>query len=82
MQSPDTTSMFATLPEKEGLEEYNFEHFRAKHLLQDGKRTATNSGVQPGDIAPDFTLPEAGGGSVRLSDLRRKPVILHFGSYS
>lgn len=82
MQAPDTAQLFAKLPERESLDEYNFEHFRAKHLLQDGKRTVVGKGVQPGELAPDFTLPEAGGGSVQLSDLRGKPVVLHFGSYS
>ena len=31
-----------------------------------------------GDQAPDFTLPTDGGGSVTLSALRGKPVILYF----
>ncbi|MCA1940269.1 MAG: thioredoxin-dependent thiol peroxidase [Caenispirillum bisanense] len=31
-----------------------------------------------GDTAPDFTLPTDGGGSVTLSDLRGKPVVLYF----
>ncbi|EEX10469.1 redoxin domain protein [Ruegeria lacuscaerulensis ITI-1157] len=30
------------------------------------------------DIAPDFTLPRDGGGSVTLSDLRGHPVVLFF----
>ncbi len=31
-----------------------------------------------GDIAPDFDLPCDGGGQLRLSDLRGKPVVLYF----
>ncbi len=31
-----------------------------------------------GKPAPDFTLPTDGGGSVTLSDLRGKPVVLYF----
>lgn len=31
-----------------------------------------------GATAPDFTLPTDGGGSVTLSDLRGKPVVLYF----
>ncbi len=31
-----------------------------------------------GDMAPDFDLPCDGGGSVRLSALRGKPVVLYF----
>ena len=34
--------------------------------------------VQPGDKAPDFTLPTDSGGSVALSKLRGKPVVLYF----
>lgn len=34
--------------------------------------------VQEGDAAPDFTMPTDGGGSVSLSDLKGKPVILYF----
>jgi peroxiredoxin Q/BCP len=32
----------------------------------------------PGDAAPDFHLPTAGGGHVRLRDLRGKAVVLYF----
>lgn len=31
-----------------------------------------------GDAAPDFTLPTDGGGSVTLSNLKGKPVVLYF----
>ena len=34
--------------------------------------------LNPGDTAPDFTLPTDGGGTVSLSDLRGKHVILYF----
>jgi peroxiredoxin Q/BCP len=34
--------------------------------------------LQPGDIAPDFTLPRDGGGSVTLSALRPGKVVLYF----
>jgi peroxiredoxin len=34
--------------------------------------------VKAGDIAPDFTINEAGGNSYRLSDLRGKVVMLQF----
>jgi thioredoxin-dependent peroxiredoxin len=37
------------------------------------------SGVQPGDKAPDFTLPAQGGAPVRLSDrLGERVVVLYF----
>ena len=31
-----------------------------------------------GDVAPPFTLPEATGGSLSLSELRGRPVLLYF----
>ena len=34
--------------------------------------------VKPGDKAPDFTLPTDGNGTVTLSKLRGKPVVLYF----
>lgn len=34
--------------------------------------------VSIGDTAPDFTLPTDGSGSVTLSELRGKPVVLYF----
>jgi hypothetical protein len=61
-------------------EEYNFRHFRTKQGLSDARRTLFEDGVRPGTPAPDFEAPLAGGGTLRLSDLRGKPVLLHFGS--
>ena len=34
--------------------------------------------IDKGDMAPDFTLPRDGGGSLTLSDLRPAPVVLFF----
>ena len=31
-----------------------------------------------GDMAPDFSLPRDGGGSVSLAEMRRSPVVLYF----
>jgi len=56
--------------------------FARNILLLDAQRTAEARGILPGKIAPDFELPQVVGGSVRLSDLRGRPTILHFGSYS
>jgi Peroxiredoxin len=33
---------------------------------------------EPGSFAPDFELPKDGGGTVRLSNLRGRPVVLYF----
>ncbi|MBD3883559.1 thioredoxin-dependent thiol peroxidase [Phormidium tenue FACHB-886] len=34
--------------------------------------------LKPGDVAPDFSLPDADGNVVKLSDLRGKRVVLYF----
>jgi thioredoxin-dependent peroxiredoxin len=34
--------------------------------------------IQPGEQAPDFTLPDQDGNPVKLSELRGKPVVVYF----
>ena len=34
--------------------------------------------LEPGSLAPDFTLPDQNGEPVTLSALRGKPVVLYF----
>ena len=34
--------------------------------------------LNPGDAAPDFTLPATGGREIRLSDLKGQKVVLYF----
>lgn len=36
------------------------------------------AGLTPGELAPDFTLPRDGGGTISLSALRGRPVVLFF----
>ncbi|HTE19057.1 MAG TPA: hypothetical protein VK689_11840 [Armatimonadota bacterium] len=60
--------------------DYNFAHFRTRHLLYDVTGTLERRGIQPGETAPDFELPLATGGTLRLSDLAGRPVLLRFGS--
>lgn len=81
-QGADVTWWFGSLDGKQSLDEYNFEHFRAKHLLSDAQATIEKRGIRPGVIAPDFELSRVGGGKLRLSELRGRPALLHFGSPS
>ena len=64
------------------LETYNFRHFRPRHLWYDAKLTVRASGLAPGQPAPDFELPTTQGDKIRLSDLRGKPVLVRFGSFT
>ena len=82
MQGTEIERRFAALEGDKKSDNYNFEHFKTKILLHDIERTAKEQGIAPGQLAPDFELPQVGGKSLRLSDLRGKPTILHFGSYS
>jgi thioredoxin-dependent peroxiredoxin len=34
--------------------------------------------IEPGDVAPDFSLPDQDGRAVKLSDFRGTPVVLYF----
>jgi cytochrome oxidase Cu insertion factor (SCO1/SenC/PrrC family) len=62
--------------------EFNFQHFRPRHMAAELLRTARGQGVSPGTEAPDFELETTDGRRLRLSDLRGRPVLLHFGSYT
>ena len=79
MSEPTVAERFLSLEERESPAQYNYTHFRLKHILLDARRLLLKRGIAPGDWAPDFELPCAGGGTLRLRDLRGKPVLLHFG---
>lgn len=68
-----------TADERRALD-YNFEHFRTRHLVQDGLNTLKAAGIPPGAAAPDFVLPDIAGGTFRLGSLIGTPVLLRFGS--
>lgn len=78
--------MFAaeTIPgeHQQPIDEYNYEHYRAKHLLQALWRTIRSRGIQPGQLAPDWELESTEGERVRLNTLRGQPVALRFGSFT
>jgi hypothetical protein len=63
-------------------QDINFRHYRLRHLAAELLRGYCNQVVLPGSQAPDFQLPTAAGELVRLSDLRGRPVVLHFVSYT
>jgi hypothetical protein len=77
-----TTELVDTINQPMGADAYNFERFRFRHLLADVQRSIRRIGVAPGAVAPDFELRTTDGSMVRLSDLRGRPVLLHFGSFS
>lgn len=82
MQEELVTERFASMPAAKKSGDYNFEHFKTRILLEDSQRTWEARGIPAGEPAPDFELDKVGGGSLRLSELRGQPVLLHFGSYS
>lgn len=59
-------------------EEYNYAAFTRSNAA--GVSTVFRNTVRVGEQAPDFTLTTLDGGTVRLSDLRGKNVVLEFGS--
>jgi hypothetical protein len=71
---------FEALEGNPGVEGYNYEHFRTKHILSDARANILALGIQPGEPAPDFYLPRADGGYQGLKELRGEPVLIHFGS--
>lgn len=62
--------------------DYNFDHFRPRHLAYDAKATVLEYGICPGEEAPDFRLPRVGGGEFHLRSHRGRPLLLHFGSFT
>ena len=83
-ETPDLTSLGSPSPlgNQRQLDEYNYEHFRPKHLLADLWKTVRGEGLQPGSEVPDFELESTEGDRVRLSELRGQPVVLRFGSFT
>jgi hypothetical protein len=82
MQLPDATHRFAALPRAESAERYNYEHFRPRLVAGEVVKTVRAEGVAPGEPAPDFELPQVGGGTWRLAHHVNPPILLRFGSFS
>lgn len=64
------------------VDDVNFRHFRMRHMIAELIRTGRSDGIPRGAMAPEFDLETTEGDRLRLSDLREKPVLLHFGSYT
>lgn len=64
------------------LSDFNFRHFRMRHMAAELIRTQRCDGVLPGQQAPDFELATTRGERLRLRDLRGRPVLVHFVSYT
>jgi len=79
---PSTVERFESLERRDSAKEYNYEHFRTKHLLADAVGTLRSRGIRPGEVAPDFELPRVDGGELRLMALRGRPVLLRFSSFT
>jgi AhpC/TSA family len=59
-------------------EDFNFRHFRMRHMLAELLRP----GLPPGRQAPDFELASTEGDRLRLGDLGGQAVLLHLVSYT
>lgn len=62
--------------------DFNFSHFRMRHMLAELLRTHHRSGIPPGGEAPPFDLETTAGTRLHLLDLRGRPVLIHFVSYT
>ena len=62
--------------------DFNFRHFRGRHMVAELLRGFCNHCLAPGAKAPDFELISTSGEPVRLSAFRGRPVLLHFVSYT
>jgi hypothetical protein len=60
---------------------YNYPAF-SWDLEEDELARWLANGPRTGEIAPDFALMDLDNTAVRLSDLRGRPIVLEFGSYS
>lgn len=63
-------------------DDFNFRHFRMRHMIAELLRGAAEHVVPPGAPASDFVLEGTRGEHVGLADLRGRPVLLHFVSYT
>jgi thiol-disulfide isomerase/thioredoxin len=63
-------------------EDFNFRHFRMRHMIAELLRTKQRRGIGIGQFAPDFELQTPDENALRLSELRGRPVMLRFVNYT
>ena len=78
----DVQADFVALDQKVSIGDYNYTHFRPSHGVRHVRRTLEWRGILPGELAPDFEMDSSEGVPTRLSDLRGRPVLLTFSSYT
>lgn len=78
----DVQADFVALDHQVSIGDYNYTHFRPIHGLRHVRRTLEWRGILPGKLAPDFEMPSSEGVPTRLSNLRGRPVLLTFSSYT
>src|ERR1051326_1795834 len=76
-----TTQQSQLAPRDECADAYNYESFDFGSEAAEFERWVTE-GPRIGDPAPNFELADLDGNWLRLSDLRGRPVVLEFGSYT
>ena len=62
--------------------DFNFRHFRMRHMAAELLRTYSWDGIGLGAGSPHFELETTDGRRLHLRDLRGRPVLLHFVSYT
>jgi len=67
--------------ESDPSDDYNYSSFSSRYEEPELGRWL-EFGPHAGELAPDFRLEDIAGTAVRLSDLRGRPVVLEFGSYT
>jgi hypothetical protein len=63
-------------------DDYNYTHYGRGQIVDELRLVLRWPPVRPGQPAPDFDLPAVGDGRMRLAELRGRPVLVHFGSYT
>jgi thiol-disulfide isomerase/thioredoxin len=64
------------------VDDFNFRHFRMRHMIAELVRSYEGMGIPIGREAPDFTLETTDGRPLHLHELRGRPVLVHFVSYT